>query len=122
MNSLFDVVLLIGLVFPPISVAYIWWNWFRASANVLARWRKGVFIAGLSAVTANLVIFWSWVIYLASHRGHAGTWKVWDKMSDLALGLILFGIFASLFGKGRGRSLLAAAGVLSILPWIPVGV
>ena len=62
------------------------------------------------------------MIWLAFHRGTPNTWKVWDKMSDLGLCLILVSIFASLVGKGRNRVLLAVAGILAILPWIPVGV
>src|ERR1700722_19034962 len=122
MHSPLDVILLIALGFPPISVAYIWWTWVRTPPSNLPKWRKVFFLSGLCAGTANLVVWWSWVIWLAFHRGNPGIWKVWDKVSDLGLCLILFSIFASLVGKGRNRFLLAVSGVLAILPWIPVGV
>jgi hypothetical protein len=122
MHSFFDVILLIALGFPPIAIAYIWWTSLRTSPNNLPRWRRIIFLSGLCGGTANLVVWWTWVIWLAFHRGTPNTWKVWDKMSDLGLCLILVSIFASLVGKGRNRILLAVAGILAILPWIPVGV
>ena len=122
MHSLLNVIQVIALVFTPIAATYVWWTSLRTPLSDLAQWRKVIFFSALSAVTGNLVVFWSWVIYLASHRSQTDTWKVWDKMSDLGLCLILFGILASFFGKGRNRALLATAGVLSILSWIPVGV
>jgi hypothetical protein len=122
MHSPLAVILLIALAFPPISLVYIWWNSLRTSAFSLPKWRNFIFLSGLCAGTTNLVIWWAWVTWLASHRGNPGTWKVWDKVSDVGLCLILFSIFAALFGKGRNRILLAVAGVLAILPWIPVGI
>jgi hypothetical protein len=106
---------------PPILLGITWWGWFRSPRIRSPKWRVILFFSGLCAATANVVLFWGWVVWLRFHYNPA-SWKVRDTVSDLGLCLLLFAILAAIEGTGRHRLLLGISGVLAVLPWIPIGV
>ena len=119
--AVLNLLTIFALVTPPIFLAYIWWTRSRAPHIPTSKWRTIFFLSGLCAGTANFLLFWSWVLWLNTHRSPT-VWKVYDKVSDVGLYLLLYAVIASIAGKGKPRILLAISAILAILPWIPMGV
>jgi hypothetical protein len=112
---------LIAFGTPPILLGFTWWAWFHSPRIQQPKWGMILFFSGLCSATANIVLFWGWVVWLRFHY-NPESWRVQDRVSNLGLCLLLFAIIAAVGGTGRHRLLLGISGVVALLPWIPIGV
>lgn len=116
-----DWLYLIALGIPPILLGFTWWGWFHSPRTQTPKSQMMFFFSGLCAATANFVLQWAWAVWLRFHYDPA-SWKVQDRVSNLGLCLLLYGVVAAIGGKGRHRPLLGISCILAVLPWIPIGV
>lgn len=47
----------------PIVIGICWWIWFRRDRALSPRWRVQVLLIGLSAVSANAILYYAWFAY-----------------------------------------------------------
>ena len=121
MDSLTAIVLT-RLVGTPVTVALAWWFWFRdGSRRELEKWRKTLFFLGLAATSLNVALFASWAVWLHFHY-KPEAWKAESICGNIATYLCLAAFLASLLGKGRSRTSLAASAVLGFMLWVPIGI
>ena len=116
-NSLY----VIAVVGAPIFLGFTWWGWLQNFHRDLPKWRAILFSSGLCAGTANLVLWWAWVIWLRLHY-NATSWGTRDVVSDLGFILLTYSLCTAIVGTGRYRILLGLSSVLAVLPWLPAGV
>jgi hypothetical protein len=119
--SALDLLYLIAFGTPPFLLGFTWWDWFRSPRTQTPKSERLFLFSGLWAATANLALWWAWVVWLRFHYDPA-SWKVQHRVSNLGLCLLLYAIVAAIGGEGRYRILLLTSSILALLPWIPIGI
>jgi hypothetical protein len=117
----FALLYLIAFGTPPILLGFTWWGWFRSPRSQAPKSQATFFFTGLCAATANLLLWWAWVVWLRLHY-NPESWKVRDRVSDVGLCLLFYAVLATIGGAGKYRNLLFISCLLAFLPWIPIGV
>jgi hypothetical protein len=112
---------LLALVSLPVALAAGWWVSLRSPSFHAPKWRSLAYSSGLCAATANLVLFWGFVVWLQFHYTPEG-YRVRDTASSVGLFLLLYSSLSLIIGKGPYRWFVGAACILAMLPWIPLGV
>jgi hypothetical protein len=114
---IFRIVPLIGT---PIVVGIAWWMWFRSNRAALWRWRAVALLVSLVAVSANAVMYCSWVVYLTILADESSNnWPIYNVFGSIADYLALVGLVGAIVGKGRGRTLIAVGAIMGFLLWVP---
>jgi hypothetical protein len=114
------VILLVLLRFAAMVAA--WTYWLRSPIRFPPpAWRSSIFFLALLAGSANILSFWGYVIWLQRHY-NPEAWKVADRTYGICLYFMAFTIFGALFGRGRSRGILCAAGVLGWFLWVTTSI
>lgn len=100
----------------PLLVLVLAWHYWRRTEATRGNWRQKLLLAGLSAATANLAIYYPEVIY-EFNLGNRN-WTLFGYLGDAGLLLCLFSLVAAAAGTGRGRMLLGLTALLSFSFWI----
>jgi hypothetical protein len=121
----YDLPILILRVVPlfgtPIVVGILWWMWFRSNRKAHSRWRAAALLVAIVAVSANGVMFYSWVAYLTMVADEASnTSPIYSVLGSIADYLALTGLAGAIVGKGRGRTLIALGTIMGWLLWVPL--
>ena len=105
----------------PIVIGITWWMWLQTKPATHPRWRAAALLLGLVAVTANGVMFYSWIGYRGIVGEWSDAWRVNDFLgNDIAVYLVLAGLVGAVVGQGRERTLVALLATMGFLLWIPV--
>ena len=112
---------LLAFVSLPLALGAGWWVSLRSPRFHTPKWRSLVYSSGLCAATANLILFWGFVVWLQFHFTDQA-YRVRDPASNVGLFLLLYSSLALCIGKGPYRWFIGAACILAVLPWIPLGV
>jgi hypothetical protein len=106
----------------PVSLGLAWWSWVRVPNRPAPNWRGRVLLAGFVAGSANVVMFYSWVIYRLCAGPRPEVWKLKDTCGDAGIYLALVAMATATFGHGKGRVALLSCAVLGFLMWSNIGV
>jgi len=111
-----------GWVGAPVSLGLAWWSWARVPNRPNSNWRAHIFLAGLTAGSANVVMFYSWLIYRLCAGPRPEVWKLKDTCGDAGIYLALLAMAAATFGHGKGRVALLSCAVVGFVLWSNIGV
>jgi hypothetical protein len=109
--KLFVLLMLAGMLS---SFVLAWRFWFKLSSQVrLITWRQRILLSALLAASCDMVlrllgVYW-WPHFL--ERTHI--------LGVTAFWLLLWGLFAALFGRGAVRACLILYCLLSMIFWMP---
>jgi hypothetical protein len=110
------------LLTPPILVGIAWLVWFRSQHSAFPEWRAVFLRIGLFASTANVVMFYAWLVYRLMAGSSPRVWMMKDLASVVAGPLGLAALLGVAFGKGTARILLALSALTGFLLWIRLAV
>jgi hypothetical protein len=115
------IILLSLLILPHLALAVAWVLWARArrtASQNASTWRTRFFLSGLVAASLNIMIFWSYLLWLHFHQADPSWWKARDLFEDIADFLVGYAFVTAIFGSGRGRVFLAIAAATGYLLWV----
>jgi hypothetical protein len=110
------------LLIPPILVGIAWLVWFRSQRAASPEWRAVFLRIGLLASTANVLMFYTWLVYRLIAGSSPRVWMTKDLASVVAGPLVVAALLGAGFGKGAARILLALSALTGFLLWIRLGV
>ena len=107
---------------PPVVLGVTWRVWFRRERAVSPQWRAVAIRLGLLAATANVVIFYTWVLYRVLAGSSPRVWEAKDVATEVAGWFIMAALAGAALGKGAGRIWLAFSAFTGFMLWIRIGI
>jgi hypothetical protein len=122
-----DPLLFAAIAVPPIATPILvltaWWIRSRKDLAANPKWRADMLLVGLSASSANVLVFYGWLAYRLVAGGSPMVWQVRSLLGgSLALPIALVALLGSISGQGTARIPLAVSALTGFLLWIGLGI
>jgi hypothetical protein len=111
-----------SLLGTPVSGGVAWWLWLRRNHSDRHQWRTRLTNLGLLTVSANALLYYSWVSYRIVAGSTLQVWSVKDSLGNLSVYLVLLTLAGAIVGKGSSRIPIAICAILGFINWVPIAI
>ena len=108
---------LLLILLPLLPTVAAWWSWTSRDHRTVVGVRRVLFLGGLSAASASLLLYLAFDVFLYFSGGLEGKIQLMVPWIRRGLLLALLAVVLSLLGKGKSRLLGLASGLLLFALW-----